>query len=509
MMQGAAPALILDHETAQLVLYEIKRRLGAMPAIVDPEFPRQARFILAKERWLAIFGTRRMAKTDSMCRRLLHTGFTRHRVPMLYISLTKDQARRIFWDGTLKPMLDRLGLTARMKLNEQRMECRFPNGSILYTLGMDADEKQMNKLLGGKYAAVALDECGSFRINLEKLFRDKLRPALIDLKGWCCFGGTPEDFTGGFFYQLTRDDETPRLAAWTVHEWTGYDNPYVRAQWDDEIKDLIAENPNVARTPHFQRNYLGKWVIDKSKLCYKSQPSTFITELPEGQYYYALGVDLGYNDATAFSVLALREGQRKAIVVYQFKASGMILHKVDEAIKVLQKRFFFLHYVIDGANKQAVETFKQYFEIPFESADKAGKADAIELLNSAMIMNEFFVLSPMKSTLETAKTTLETEWDALIWDEKKLLKGKKEEHPGCENHMSDATLYVWRKLMMMYYENMKPTQAPRKTSEDEVDEWEDRKSREVSRRKKKKPFGKSTEFEWDDDEDFDDQPLYG
>lgn len=496
----SVPAIQLDQETAQLVLYELSRRLSEVPKIVDPGFPKQAEFILAKERWLAIFGTRRMAKTDSMCRRLLHTGFKRSRVPLLYISLTKDQARRIFWEGTLKPMLDRLGLTGRMKLNEQRMECRFPNGSILYTLGMDADEKQMNKLLGGKYAGVGIDECGSFRINLEKLYRDKIRPALIDLKGWLCFGGTPEDFTGGFFYLLTRDDETPRLPGWRVFEWTGFDNPYVRQQWDDEIKDLLAENPDVEKTAHFKRNYKGKWVRDKSKLCYKSQPGTFIKELPPGQYYYALGVDLGYNDATAFSVLALKEGERKAYVVYQYKASGMIIHKVNEAIEVLQKRFFFLSYIIDGANKQAVETLKQYFTIPFESADKAGKADAIELMNSAMVMGEFFVVSQSQSPLEL-------EWDALIWDEHKL--PKKVEHEGCENHMSDATLYVWRKLMMMHYENVRPMKAPRKTDEEKVDEWEERRSREVERRKKR-PFGKSAyDEDWDDEDWEEPDAFYG
>jgi hypothetical protein len=492
MMSGAAQNLNLDQETAQLILFEITRRLAEAPKIVDPAFKRQAEFILCEERWLAIFGTRRMAKTDSMCRKLLHTGFRRSRSPMLYISLTRDQARRIFWEGTLKPMIERLGLEGKIRLNEQRMEARFSNGSILYVLGMDSDERQMNKLLGGKYAAVGVDECGSFRINLEKLYRDKLRPALIDLKGWICFGGTPEDFTGGFFYQLTRDDETPRLGGWRVFEWTGYDNPYVRSQWQDEIEDLMRENPDVQRTPHFQRNYLGKWVRDKSKLCYKPTEKTFIKELPPGDYYYSLGVDIGYNDATAFSVLALKDGERKAYVIYQFKATEMIVHKIAEAIGVLQKRFFFLNYVIDGSNKTAVETLKQYFSIPFESADKAGKSDAIELLNSAMIMGEFFVVSPGKSDLEL-------EWDALIWDEHKL--PRKEEHSGCENHMADATLYVWRKLMMMHYENVKPIQAPRKTDEEKVDEWEERKSRAVLRRKKR-PFGKP-DGDWDEVEDED------
>lgn len=498
-MMSADPAITLDYQTSQLVLREIARRLQDVPTFVDPSFPKQAEFVMAPERWLAIFGTRRMAKTDSMCRRLLQTGFKRSRVPLLYISLTRDQARRIFWEGTLKPMLDRLGLTSRVRLNEQRMECRLPNGAILYVLGMDADEAQMNKLLGGKYAGVAVDECGSFRINLEKLYRDKLRPALIDLRGWICFGGTPEDFTGGFFYLLTRDDETPRLPGWRVFEWTGWDNPYVRVQWAEEIDDLKRENPDVIRTPHFQRNYLGKWTRDKSKLCYKAQPGTFVRQLPEGKYYYALGVDLGYNDATAFSVLALAEGQRKAYVVYQYKASEMILHKVNEAIEVLQKRFFFLSYIIDGANKQAVETLKQYFSVPFESADKAGKSDAIELMNSAMIMGEFFVLSA-----SGAPTPLELEWDALIWDEKKL--PKKVEHDGCENHMSDATLYVWRKLMMMHYENVRPMKVTPKTDEEKVDEWEERKSRAVRRGQTGGLFRRDEDDdEWEDGEDI----LYG
>ena len=468
----------LDLETAMAIMAEIERRARDIPDFVDPSFEKQAAFLRSTARWLALKGTRRMAKTDSMCRKLLKTGFERTRVPLLYISLTRDQARRIFWDGCLKPMIDRLGLSDRIRLNEQRMEARFPNGSILYILGMDDDETQMNKLLGGKYAGVVIDEAGSFRVNLERMYREKVRPALVDLKGWFVIGGTPEDFTSGFFYQLTRDDNIPRLSGWEIWEWTAFDNPFVAVNWAEEIEDLKRDNPEVIHTPWFKRMYLGQWVIDNSKLCYKPTQSNFLAVLPRGTYFYGLGIDLGYEDATTFSVLALKEGERKAFVIHQQKESKMIIHDVAEKIFELQKLFFFMNIVIDGANKQAVEELKQYFEIPLEAADKAGKAQAIELLNSSMIMKEFFIVG--------RGTFLELEWNELIWDERK--KPKKEEHPGCENHMSDATLYIWRAMMMMYYTDMQSTKH-KKTEEEKLDDWESRKARKVGRKSR------------DDDED--------
>lgn len=479
----------IDAETAYLVLAEIERRAREMPSFVDPNFPKQAELVSCRDRWLAVKGTRRMAKTDSISRRLLKTGFERQRVPLLYISLTRDQARRIFWDGCLKPMLDDMGLTPRMKLNEQRMEARFPNGSILYVLGMDADEHQMNKMLGGKYAGVAIDEAGSFRVDLKRMIEEKLRPALVDFKGWLLIGGTPEDFTAGLFYEITRDDGAkPRLPGWKVFEWTAYDNPYVAKNWAEEIEELKRDNPEIVRTPGFQRMYLGRWVIDNSKLVYKPKQSNFVKTLPaDGEYFYALGIDLGYEDHTTFAVLALEDGKRRAYVIHQFEKQHMIIHDVAAKIRELQKRFFFLTMIIDGANKQGVEELKQYFEIPLESADKAGKPEAIELLNSAMTMNEFFVVGD--------DTPLELEWRELIWDERK--KPKKIEESRCKNHMSDAVLYIWRRLMMMYYiEEPKIEKTKEEKTEDELDEWEERKSRSLRRG--------SGHFEDDDEPEYED-----
>ena len=90
-------------------------------------------------------------------------------------------------------------------------------------------------------------------------------------------------------------------------------------QWAGEIADLKAASPLVVETPWFRQMYLGEWVIDLDKLVYRfnSDRNTF-AELPTfhaGQWHYVLGVDLGYNDPTAFALCAYHDYDKTLYVL--------------------------------------------------------------------------------------------------------------------------------------------------------------------------------------------------
>ena len=93
--------------------------------------------------------------------------------------------------------------------------------------------------------------------------------------------------------------------------------------------------------------------------------------------------------------------------------------------------------IIDGANKQGVESMRVRSSIPFEYADKVGKVDFIEILNSDLIMG--------KVKLHSTCTELMNEMMGLVWktDGDKIILPKKE-HPALPNHLCDAFLYAWR-----------------------------------------------------------------
>jgi hypothetical protein len=87
--------------------------------------------------------------------------------------------------------------------------------------------------------------------------------------------------------------------------------------------------------------------------------------------------------------------------------------------------------------------------IPFEYADKTGKVDFIEILNSELIQ--------AKIKCHSTHKTLMNEWMSLVWktEGNKIILPKKE-HPALPNHLCDAMLYAWRHTYTYHSAPAKP-----------------------------------------------------
>jgi len=72
-------------------------------------------------------------------------------------------------------------------------------------------------------------------------------------------------------------------------------------------------------------------------------------------------------------------------------------------------------------------------------------------------MNGEFVKAQIK--LAPKAQALADEYANLVWDERST---KREEHPGCENHLADAALYAWRHCYQYLSEKLQepPNLAP-------------------------------------------------
>lgn len=470
----------LSFEEALLVVQELKKRAEAKSlTLVDDKFPKQAAFLSDKTKRLkAARCTRRAGKTNAVGRGLVEPCLQVDGVATLYIGLTKATCRRVFWEDALKPLIAQYSIPA--KLNETRLEAHFPNGSRIYCLGMDVSKDEMRKLLGGKYKRIVIDEAQSFRVNLEKLVYEILKPSLADFLGDLWLTGTPDALTKGLFYEVTRDDDVPRRPDWSVHDWTAFDNPYIAEQWAIEISEMIEANPRVVETPAYQRMYLNRWVIDNDQLVYKyDRTRNWIPELPElkkSEYTYGLAVDLGFNDDTSFVVTAYSDESPNLYLLRPFKKPGLLSDDIDKIIRSYRKDFKIFSIVIDGANKQFVEDLKKRFGLPLKSASKTGKAEYIDLFNSDLITGRTKLVGEECSIIED-------EWGSLIWDEKAKDKGKRIEHSACPNHLSDASLYGWREARNYLFQE--PKIEPKLTEEEKIDRWIEREERNFKRNKSK------------------------
>lgn len=453
-------------------------------SLIDENFPEQAAYIRDPARLKAIISTRRGGKSIAWAIEVLEDAREHAGANYLYIGLTKDSARKAIWKDGFKMLDARFGLG--IKFNETKSEAHFPNGAVLYILGLDSTEEQQEKARGGKYRKILIDEAQSFTIDLSELINGPLRAATTDDRGTITVAGTPGVLRSGIFFDLTHDQDPGKPGRWTRdhmatagrwsgHRWAAEHNPHVREQVLEENASMIAVNPLIVETPAFQRERQGRWVLDDSKLVYRFNPrrNSYGGKLPEhiGRWHHVLVVDLGFSDSSSFTVHGYHDHDTTLHVRRSYKRPGMDITAVAEEAKRLDAIYDFDEWVVDGANKQAVEEMINRHNIPWQAADKTGKADFIELLNAELILGTIkfstatceachgATLKPPCNECGGTRTAcgqLVEELGKLVWDDR---TDKREEHPSCENHCADGLLYGWRRCYQ--YLSKAPPKKPK------------------------------------------------
>ena len=409
-------------------LKELVRRHRKKPTLRNPLFDKQNQAIDDQSKLRAWNCTRRAGKSTAAAIDLVETLEKYPGTKNLYLALSRESARGILWDE-MKNMNDKAKLNLEFK--EQPSLIVHPNGSSIKLFGIDANAKEMRKVLGQKYKKVFIDEAGSMTIDMEKLCYQMIEPSLMDLDGQLTLLGTCENIPNTFFEKITMGREN----RWSVTKWTTADNPYLKDIWSREVANMLSENPKIVDASWFKTHYLNIWCQDDDLLIIPfSEQRNEISDLPSGfEWHYVLGVDLGYNDSTAFAVLAFSPYHHACYRVFGFKRSGLIVSKAGEEIERLRKQYDFHKIVIDGAAKQGVEDLKQRMKLPLTEAEKTGKPTYLKALKDDVVTGQFKVI-------KGSGDSLKQEWSQLQWVDMNQLK----EDPRCQNHESDATLYAWR-----------------------------------------------------------------
>lgn len=388
-----------------------------------------------ESRFKALNATRRAAKstTEAMSHVELCLKFPKSRT--VYMGLTLDSVTEIVWD-VFKGINEEnhLGL----KFNETKKIIFYPNGSRTRLFGLDASERQLAKILGQKLRKVSVDEAGSITIDLEDFCFQKVRPALIDLApfSYLTLLGTCENIPNTYFEKVTTGK--CELFDWNIYRWTAYDNPFIKENWAKEIEDILRVNPKAHESSKFKTHYLNEWCSDDDLLIIPWSKMEWIDHLPidkKHDWNYTLSIDLGYNDATAYSVICYSWNLPDAFVVKTFKETEQDFTAVSNVIKDLKRKYPINNLIVDGANKQGIEEMKKRLGLPeIEIAEKLGKATYLRLLRDDVIMGKL-------KFIKNDNDELEREWKSLQWKDEK----KEKEDDRCQNHLSDAVLYGWRK----------------------------------------------------------------
>lgn len=413
-------------------------KLRTRPNVLAKTFPQQLKFIQDPARLKVLFCTRRAAKSYTAGVYMVNECLNNPGVNCLFLGLTRSSAEGIIWKDILKTINREQGLG--ITFHGTKLEATFPNGSVIYATGVDVDEDEMNKLLGKKYRLVCIDEASMYTIDMNKLVYGILKPATADQRGTICLMGTSSNFTRGLFYDIT----TGKEPGWSLHTWTAHDNPFISKQWSEELMEIDSLRPLFKETPLFRQWYLNEWVVDTDKLVYKysfdrnSFKTTPTTLAPDG-WTYVLGVDLGYEDDTAFVLCSFHDNDKTLYILKTFNKKHMDITDVANKIKEFRedKNFPVSKIVIDGANKQAVEEIQHRHHIALECADKMGKSDFIEIMNAELIQGRI--------KIKDSLTMITQEMMGLVWKTTgDKIDQPRKEHPNLPNHLCDALLYAWR-----------------------------------------------------------------
>ncbi len=401
-----------------------------IPDVLEDSFELQRQFIRDEARQKALFCTRRSSKSFSGGLLLEDTALRYPGCNVLFIGLTRASAKAIIWKDIIQIIDRKYGLKGRP--NQADLTMTLPNGSLIAITGIDADENEMKKLLGRKYKLVVIDEASMYTIDLRNLVYGILGPAVVDEDGTIVLLGTASDFPRGLFYDIT----TGRERGWKLYEWSAFDNPYVAKQWASAIEKIRTERPEYMETPQYKQWFLNQWVIDDQKLVYRfSMEKNLIKALPmlpHGGWTYVLGVDTGWEDDSAFVLTAYHEHDPHLYIISIFKQKKMTFDDVANKIQDFMKSGQMAPHkiVIDGANKQGVESMRVRSNIPFEYADKQDKITFIELCNSDLIQGRIKII-------DTADNRpLWQEMSSLVWvSDGDKIRYPKKEHPSLPNHL--------------------------------------------------------------------------
>lgn len=451
---------------------ELKRRFPDLARkhydFTDVNFPLQAEILGDKSRFQAWQCTRRFGKSVGWAKKCLNTLTNTPGSKALYLALTLGSAKGILWD-VIENELKAQGLKEDVDFTTDRTngEYKFKNKSTLKFVGVDSNFKEMRKILGQSYDEIGIDECGSMTIDMETLIMQMILAALSDRQGNLTLLGTAENIPNTFYQKVT--DRNEKSLPWKIYKCSTIDNPYMSKQFRADMDLILKNNPLAVNASWFKTHWLNEWCADDDLIIIRfNEEINRADKLPDyGDWIYGLGVDLGFNDDSSFTVNAMSSKSPYLYTLRSFKAPGMDLTDVSTKIKSLHREFGFAWCIIDGANKQGIQEMQNRHDLglTLTNADKADKATFLRL------MADDYKQGKIKH-LTGECLALEEEQKSLMW-----IKDSNEEDPRCNNHANDSQLYIWRKMRTYF----KAEYSEWKTTDQKMeDQWEEEKKQALS-----------------------------
>ncbi|CAM6005204.1 unnamed protein product [Sphagnum balticum] len=269
----------------------------------------------------------------------------------------------------------------------------------------------------------------------------------MDYAGTLCLIGTPGPVPAGFFAEVSGEVQEKQAVAesWSKHAWTFFDNPFITQKSGKTHQELLDRELRRRGVdiidPSIQREWFGKWVLDSNSLWIRYSATinhyiTLPTIVPQ-KWTYAMGIDLGYDDADAIAIVAWCDTDPTTYLVEEAIVAKQGLTELVEQIQKLQKKYDIVKMVIDegGLGKKLAEEIRRRHQIPVEAADKARKQENVEFLNDCLRTGRF----KAKSASRFAQDSMLVEIDREKSTPDKIKVSDK-----YHSDIIDAVLYIFK-----------------------------------------------------------------
>lgn len=371
---------------------------------------------------------------------------SRHDEVTLYLARNRGVAKELFW-----PKIR--GLISAHKLpwslNETELRVTTPKGGVLLVKGAEGGdpEEEREKLRGLKLRRALCDEPHTYADTLRKLLRDVIEPGLGDLRGDCIVNGTPGIVCSGAWHEISTGilppgDRRPATALqkWARWHWDLRRNPFF-PDAESYLQDVLRENGWTEEDPTFQREYLGRWVVDVTAQVYRyvfaRNHVTIVPGYERESWVHSIGVDFGVVDECAWTVLASPPHGNEIYAIHSEARAGWLPEQAAEFTHRLVTEYKPHRLVGDagGLGKPYVEEYNRRFNtgMSMDAAQKVEKRAHIELMNGDLAVGRLKVLLPHCEELAG-------QWENLPWAN----SDREREHAGYKNHRADSCLYAWR-----------------------------------------------------------------
>ncbi len=437
-------------EALQALATEKKRREGKADAVVFAKMcgispdPWQEKVLRSQSKRILLNCSRQSGKSTVSSLVACHHAVYNPGSTVLLISPSLRQSGEL-----LRKVRDRLAnLPGCPDLDaESKTTIELPNKSRIISL--PATESTIRTFTAN---LIIEDEAGDVP---DDLFTAIL-PMLIVSRGRLVLAGTPKGRAGHFFEAWERGG-----AGWERYEISWDKCPRI------DPKDIAIQQ--VAMRDKFIQEYCCQFIMSGGGMVYGAfdEQRNLLQTLPVDpngtpvKWTYLLGMDFGFVDATAYTVLAYRPQDPTAYIVLSFKEVGQTPSMVGAKVLELNATFKFAKIIgdIGGLGKGYSEEMRRRFRIPVEPAEKQNKRGYIDLFNGALATGDIKIL-------RDSCTELIQEMTSLPWS-----ADRSKEHPGFADHCCDSALYIWRAATMYLNEKPKPqVQVPiAKKHQEEVD----------------------------------------